>query len=585
MKVYLLIILFFNYINCLEIPGTFNYFDLLTGYMTPKNDMLVYVKNSSSLYKYKYNSKMPFYSNRVLLKTKEFPKNETIEDIHFNFRPLNHSTINITYFNENYTSYYIYNAEIEYNISYNHISLEVIEKNKLILFLHPTNYTTQNSSINIVEFDFNSKEKLKITKSYFFKASSLFTTSNCVNTVGDNIICGLIEYNTNKTIFEFSLMYFSELAEFPNKVSIINQTNYYKNLAFYHSRDTNFLFYFTKLFLFSKEKIIFCFNSEESYYSKIKCGFAQDKNNTMIINKNNIFVLTQETVKQKQFEYFKKSALNGVKISDTQIILSFFNYGKEYIEYFNITLNNNMDYGTEPSYDSSIKLDGLYSLYLLKNNDDNLVSIIVEYKKAQFKEYGYTSCEDSYNYLYNGEQKLLSFNIINSLFKTGNENTVIFLNNSQKLYSIIDTASNKQINYLVKYDKSRIKYIYNSNDYYNIKNNRMRLQFTSGLNEKKHQTCELILSFNRCSRTECEICKSYYDCYDRYWNTIAPPKEPINVNVNTTDFQKYFFILPLSILAMLIVLIFFTFAKCCVKEPLPNYGGNLIQNEMPLIQS
>ena len=113
----------------------------------------------------------------------------------------------------------------------------------------------------------------------------------------------------------------------------------------------------------------------------------------------------------------------------------------------------------------------------------------------------------------------------------------------------------------------------------------MRLQFTSGLNEKKHQTCELILDFNRCSRTECEICTSYYDCYDRYWNTIAPPKEPINVNVNTTDFQKYFFILPLSILAMLIVLIFFTFAKCCVKEPLPNYGGNLIQNEMPLIQS
>jgi hypothetical protein len=294
------------------------------------------------------------------------------------------------------------------------------------------------------------------------------------------------------------------------------------------------------------------------------------------------FTLTQENTKEKDFEYFKKSALNGVKINDSQIILSFFNYGKQYIEYFNITLNNNTDHKIESSYDSSISLKGLYSLYLLKNNDDNLVSIIVGYLKAQFKEYGYTTCSDSYNYLYNGEQKSLSFTI-NSLFKTG-ENTVIFLNKTnRKLYSIIDTSSNKPINYLVKYDKSKLKYIYNSNDYYYIKNYGMRLSFTSGLNEKKHQTCELILAFYGCARTECEICTSRksYDCYDRYWNAIAPPKEPIK----TTDFEKYFFILPLSILAMLIVLIFFSFAKCCVREPLPNYGGNLIQNEMPLIQS
>ena len=355
MEVCLLIILFFNYINCIDIPGTFSFFDLLSSYITPKNDMLVFIKNTSSLYKYKLNSKFPFYTNRDTLTPKEFPKNETIEDIHFNFRHLNFSTINITYFNENYTSYYIYNPEIENNINYSHISFEVIEKNKLILFLHPTNYSINYSTINIVEFDSKSKEKLKIKKSYFFKASSLFTTTNCVNTVGNNIICGLIEYNTNKTIFEFSLMYFSELEQFPNKVSIINQTNYYKNLAFYHIIDTNFLYYFIKLFLFSEEKIIFCFNSEESYNSTIKCRFVQDKNNTMIID-NNTFILTQETTKLKRFEYFKKSALNGVKINDTQIILNFYNYEKKYIEYFNITLNNNMEYKIESSYDSSIKL-------------------------------------------------------------------------------------------------------------------------------------------------------------------------------------------------------------------------------------
>ena len=159
MKVYILLILFFNFIEGATIPGTFNnIFNSLSSYITPGNDMIIYNPNNITLIKFNLISKSPYYTNGWYLRTKEFPKNssENISDIHFHFNYINTSTINITYFNEKYTSHYIYNANTP-NMTYKHISLEVIEKNNLILFLHPTN-NTYNSSINIVEFDFKSKK-------------------------------------------------------------------------------------------------------------------------------------------------------------------------------------------------------------------------------------------------------------------------------------------------------------------------------------------------------------------------------------------------------------------------------------------
>ena len=42
MKVYILFILFFNYIANIEIPGNFTVYDSLSSYITPENDMLIY---------------------------------------------------------------------------------------------------------------------------------------------------------------------------------------------------------------------------------------------------------------------------------------------------------------------------------------------------------------------------------------------------------------------------------------------------------------------------------------------------------------------------------------------------------------
>ena len=182
MKVYILLILFFNFIEGLIFPGTFNnVYNSLSSYITPGNDMVIYNPNNITLLKYNLISKPPYYSAGWLIRTKEFPKNssENISDIHFHFNYINASTINITYFNEKYISHYIYNANTP-NITYKHISLEVKEKNKLILFLHPTN-NTYNSSINIVEFDFKSEEKLKIRKTYYFQSDKEILNCYCIS--------------------------------------------------------------------------------------------------------------------------------------------------------------------------------------------------------------------------------------------------------------------------------------------------------------------------------------------------------------------------------------------------------------------
>ena len=189
MKVCLLIIIFFNYITCMNIPGTYDKDMPLSSYITPSNDMLIYNPKNSTLLKYSMNSKIPFYTKFDILNTKEFPKNssEEISDIYFYFNHINSSSINITYFNENYTSYFIYNPSNK-NIQYKHISLDIINKNKLVLFLHPEKYTEFNSSINIVEFDYKNEEKLKIKKEYSFNSSEI-TNVHCVSADRNNIIC------------------------------------------------------------------------------------------------------------------------------------------------------------------------------------------------------------------------------------------------------------------------------------------------------------------------------------------------------------------------------------------------------------
>lgn len=597
MKVYILLILFFNFIEGVVIPGTFNnIYNSLSSYITPGNDMVIYNPNNITLLKYNLISKPPYYTTGWLIRTREFPKNssENISDIHFHFNYINTSTINITYFNEKYTSHYIYNANTP-NITYKHISLEVKEKNKLILFLHPTDFI-YNCSINIVEFDFKSEEKLKIIKTYSFYSNKDIINCYCVSVSAnkDDILCGFIEYKFLAVIkdhlplpsdsFTYNLIYFSESASFPNNININNYTISY-SMKSADSINGFLVKNFIKLFPLSEGKTIFCFdestNGTISSPSRAKCGLAQVQNNKIKINDQK-YITGKNIYRDSKEKYLNKNILDGVKINDQQVILSYYEcQSKSSFEIYNnfyyiktTIINDKLSmeavYSQSISYTYSYSSAGFYSLYLLKDSDDNIVSIEILNDVASFFVYGYTTCTNSSISLYNGEKNYRIPFTYNSFFEIKD---IIFLNkNNQTIHSIIDEKS-KPINYSVIYNKNEISYNYNPEDYNYIKNNNINLYYTASLNENKSQTCQVTINFHECQK-ECDICTEE-KCYDKNMNLVIIP----------TDLEKYFFILPLSILAMLIVLIFFTFAKCRAKEPLLNYGGNLIQNEMPLIQS
>jgi len=612
MKVYILLILLFSYIESRDIPGTYDFNTLLSAYISPENDMIIYNPKNSSLIKYKYNSNIPFYTNAITLNITKFPKNssEDISDIHFHFDYINSSSINISYFNENYTSYYIFNSNtdniITDNITYKFTSLEVKEKNILILFLHPK-ISTYNSSINIVQFDYKNEEKLKIIKTYSFQSQKNIINCNCVSasTNNNNIICGFIEeqkypYTSNKTyikyldLFEYNLIYFSESAPSPIRLFLNNHTLYSVSMLIDpDTRNGILIDNFIKLIPLSEEKYIYCFDESVGgdffiSNSRIKCGLAQVQNNKIEI-KSSIYLSdkNKNTKRDSYDNYITKNILDGVKINDQQVILSYYYCERKihhyyetdfykYKYYIKITIKNDK-LSMEPQYDLTTSStitqkasSGFFALYLLKNSDDNFFPITIFNGVASFEEKGYTTCSNSSINLYNADtNSKIEFDII-SLFEN---NDIIFLNNSiQTLHSITDQNS-KPINYSVVYNKKNIRYNYNPQDYDYIKNNSVNLLYTGSLNEKKSRTCQLTIKFYNCQK-ECEICTNQ-ECYDRNKKLILFP----------TNLERYFFILPLSILVMLIVLIFFTFAKCCVKQPLPNYGGNLVQSEMPLIQS
>jgi len=172
--------------------------------------------------------------------------------------------------------------------------------------------------------------------------------------------------------------------------------------------------------------------------------------------------------------------------------------------YIKLTINDNNKFENETRLYNTTSLSSIesnfYSLNLLKNNDDNFVSITIFNGGAEFVEYGYASCINSHDSIFIGEKIKISFSI-KSLFKINDD--IFFINkNSQTIHSIIDRYS-KPINYSTKYNKNYIKYNY-SEFYDYIKNNKIKLFFTNSLNEKKSQICEYALNFYKCKK-DCEF--------------------------------------------------------------------------------
>jgi hypothetical protein len=171
------------------------------------------------------------------------------------------------------------------------------------------------------------------------------------------------------------------------------------------------------MFPLSEGKTIFCFDEYTSSTIipklKVKCGLAQVQNNKIKINDQK-YITGKNIYRDSKGKYLNKNILDGVKINDQQIILSYYEYkSTSYYQiisniYFIKTTIINDKLSMEAVYaqftSSSYSSIGFYSLYLLKDSEDNIVSIRIFNDVASFIVYGYTNCTNSSISLYNGEK-------------------------------------------------------------------------------------------------------------------------------------------------------------------------------------
>ena len=112
-------IILINTILCYtRIPGVFDNKTVLTGYITPENNLLIFSRNNSGkieLQKYEMDSDSILYNNYTKLELEPFPINdsEIITDFHFSFEYINYTAINYIIFNEKYLSSYIFIKQIQ----------------------------------------------------------------------------------------------------------------------------------------------------------------------------------------------------------------------------------------------------------------------------------------------------------------------------------------------------------------------------------------------------------------------------------------------------------------------------------------
>ena len=469
---------------------------------------------------------------------------------------------------------------VNLNETYSHFSLEEVGPNQLIFFLNSNN-SKDNSTFQLIDFNATAESeenKLIVKESYSLNIENIRTNSHCVLTSSNMLACGLIIINSHST-------YSSSQREISYKILLLNKNKISKYNIFSETYDSEYLDYgkedengvfeynYLKMVPLDDDQVYYCYFWDEDY----NCGLIElsDKGIKMLIKEQKIF--SYKNTYASNYAY-KKNIFHALKISYNQVILSTIKDNNNKTDVARVTIWGSSLFIID---DATIQdLNGItssiYYLKFLKNNNDDLIYIMAYNSKAAFQELSFSTCNNYTATIYNGETPFLNLVTNPVLF---NDKTIVFFNNGKEINSLIN-GYGSIVKENVTYKDPYISFKFNSKDYDEInKNKKYSLEFSSSLNESEAQRCRLTLYFYDC-RKECELCTSDPNsCYDRYGNII-------DFSDDRTDFEKYFFILPLSILVMLVILIFFSFTKCLyMKQQLPNYGGNALANGIPLITS
>ena len=569
----LLTITFINSIFCLtEFNGTFQNDSILNVFITKNNALLMSNPHDLSFYKADLKINSVLYENPVQIYPEPF-ENKSIDtdEVYFGFRYTDRREIEISYFNEKYAS----KLYVNLNETYSHFSLEEVGPNQLILFSN-SNSSNDNSTIQLIDFNAtaeNEENKLIVNESYSLNIDNIRTNSHCILTSSNKLVCGLIVFRKyydywREETFEIDYNILLLNNNTFKKLNVHSRSSYDKDIYF-GKEDENGVFEnnYIKMVPLEDDKVFYCLSSNKNNM----CGLIQ------ISNQNIKKLIWEEIILSYIYTdsySYRKNIIHALKFNDSQIILSAMN--NSCITFAKITiLNNNI---LNIDYTSLNDIYGItstiYYLKLLKNNNDDLILVVAYDSQSGFQELSYSTCNDYNRTVYNGDRTSLSLEINPAIFKN---KTVGFFNNGKKIYSLINRNNTQTVNESEIYIEPDIYFELNFEDYDEIhKYKQYSLEFSSSSNESEAQRCRLTLHFFDCDEV-CELCTSDNSvCYDRYWNIIYIYAK--------TNFEKFFFIAPTIILGMLVVLIIFSFGKCCcMKKQLPNYGGNAEAKEIPLI--
>lgn len=496
------------------------------------------------------------YSEKKIFQLEKFTQISTNESKIANGYFLSSATtsnLNVFYFNESYYfSFTLKNTKI---YSY-YISLESIGPENLILFEN----TNNDNTIYFLDFNYNFTSKninMYIKNKFILNEKTERTNCYCALTSTNKTVCGLIKFLKKYSYYYdyyYTLISLNENTITYSEKLIYNGTFYSKTKNY---ENNGVLTKFIKLVPLEDEKILYCFEEKGIICSLIK---LEAQNMTILINQT-VFSYDSGT---------KKNIFSAIKYKDNQLLLGLLNNNIVYIKKITILSNN-----TFLSEDNKIKtsISSIFYLKLLKNNYEDIILITVSKKYIDFRELSYSTCNNVSKTIYNGDKVNLNFDISPSINNYNNSDNIIIINNGKELNSLVVGNEEKKLKLSEVYNKNDIFFKISSQDLDEInKYKKYSFEYSNSLNETISQRCFYTLTFKGC-KSECDICTSNGNCYDKNFKSI----------VFRTDLEKYFIILPASILGMLIVLIFFSFAKCCMKEKMPNFGENAIVSEMPLI--
>ena len=226
-------------------------------------------------------------------------------------------------------------------------------------------------------------------------------------------------------------------------------------------------------------------------------------------------------------------------------------------------------------YDKNSTKNNINYLQLLKNNDNDIIYLMIYEDTAIFKELGYSYCNNITDYIYNGEKYDFEVDITSALFK-GNDNKCVFLDYEKKINSLYLQRRGISDGLLVTngsiiYYKIYLGFFFNlsTTDYDDAKKKEhYRIKFRNTLNGRESQTCMLDLKFKPCE-DPCEICTET-KCYDKFYNEIDLEGRKILKSITVL-----FFVFIIALVASILITVFITLKKTRFSN-----GNNNINNPL-----